>query len=310
MCGVCSFGWDWGCAAPTSGIWRPIKLQGVKTAWLESIHITHPEPAEVATVQVDPDTGTVTDSLPSWYPIRIDVELGSLCEKALLDTKLVVQIERLLQSGGSVEVSTDKFETSFALFRFPSKSRQRAGSRGAVDDVSSLAGRGNEGADNDVRSLAGQGASDEASACGPNEREASEELTPKRFTISQGRLEVEIDKPELWWPNGTGLSRTLYRVTVSLVSKATSEILSRCQKRVGLRTVKLVREEDAWGESFGFEVNGVKIFAKGANWIPADIYLPRLTPKKYRALLQVRATKQGVIHTYIPVKKPVLNHGA
>ncbi|GAQ87341.1 beta-mannosidase [Klebsormidium nitens] len=273
-----SYGWDWGCAAPTFGIWRPIKLHGFKTAWLESIHITHPEITEVA-VRMDPDTGTTTYSPPASVPICIEVELGSLCEKALDDTKLAVQIERLMRDGSGVKVLADEFELDAVLPKSlrANTSQQSTESYGAVDDVSSLAGEGNKGA------------SEEASASGPYKGEALEQMTPKHVKKSNGRLEVDLEKPELWWPNGTGLGQTLYRVTVSLVSKATSEILSRCQKRVGLRTLKLVREKDEWGESFGFEINGVKIFAKGANWIPADIYLPRLTPEKYRALLQSAA---------------------
>lgn len=271
----CSFGWDWGCAAPTFGIWRPIKLQGFKTAWLESIHITHPDIREAA-VRVDPDTGTPTYSPPASIPLSIEVQLGSLC--ALDDTKLAVQIERLMRDGSGVKISAKDFRLDAVLARNP-KTCDSQESHATADDVSSSARRRD------------RGPSEEASRSGPNKREALEELTPQRATTSQGRLEVDLEKPELWWPNGTGLSQTLYWVTVSLVSKATSEVLSRCQKRVGLRTVKLVREKDDWGESFGFEVNGVRIFAKGANWIPADIYLSRLTPEKYRALLQV--TRRG-----------------
>ena len=45
----------------------------------------------------------------------------------------------------------------------------------------------------------------------------------------------------------------------------------------GLRSLKLVRQKDQWGESFGFELNGVPVFAKGANAIPNDVFLPRVT---------------------------------
>jgi hypothetical protein len=37
------------------------------------------------------------------------------------------------------------------------------------------------------------------------------------------------------------------------------------------------RKPDEFGRSFTFVVNGVPIFAKGSNWIPADSFPTRLT---------------------------------
>ncbi|GBL35668.1 beta-mannosidase B [Filimonas sp.] len=49
--------------------------------------------------------------------------------------------------------------------------------------------------------------------------------------------------------------------------------------------VKLVQDKDSIGQSFYFTVNGKPTFMKGANWIPADVFLPRITKQKYRQLL-------------------------
>ncbi len=98
---------------------------------------------------------------------------------------------------------------------------------------------------------------------------------------------MTIRNPELWWPNNMG-AQPLYEVEVKLFSKDGS-LLDNCTKRIGLRTLVLDRHSDQWGESFQFVVNGVPFFAKGANWIPADAILARMTQKDYRMLIKASA---------------------
>lgn len=90
--------------------------------------------------------------------------------------------------------------------------------------------------------------------------------------------EYEVEDPQLWWPNGMG-AQPLYTVTVEIDG-------DRCTKRIGLRTLRLVRERDEWGESFCHEVNGVKFFAMGADYIPEDNILSRITPERTRWLME------------------------
>ena len=85
---------------------------------------------------------------------------------------------------------------------------------------------------------------------------------------------IEVKDPQSWWPNGYG-KQNLYQLEVTL-NNGTSVLDSR-KFQIGLRTIKLKQEPDEWGESFTFVVNGVPIFVKGADWIPADSFPTRTT---------------------------------
>jgi len=97
-------------------------------------------------------------------------------------------------------------------------------------------------------------------------------------------MQIEIDHPRLWWVNGMG-EQPLYDVLVQVIG-ANGSILDEATRRIGLRTLTLERHADEWGESFYFAINGVPFFAKGANWIPADVFAPRLTEADYGRLIR------------------------
>ncbi len=94
-------------------------------------------------------------------------------------------------------------------------------------------------------------------------------------------MPVGIGQPKLWWPNGLG-DQPLYTVTVRVDADGAIDGATR---RVGLRTIELRRKTDEWGKSFEFVVNGVPVFAKGGNWIPADSFPERMTASRYRHLI-------------------------
>ena len=108
----------------------------------------------------------------------------------------------------------------------------------------------------------------------------------KRWTCEAGELfssGICIQDPCLWWPNGYG-EQPLYQVVVELLSGGT--VIDRWERRIGLRTMTVCREKDQWGEQFCHVVNGVKIFAMGADYIPEDCILSRMTPERTRWLLE------------------------
>jgi beta-mannosidase len=124
-------------------------------------------------------------------------------------------------------------------------------------------------------------------------------------TVSRTTLPVDrgaarglltIRDPELWWPLGWG-HQPLYTVAASL--KDGPKTVHTKRLRIGLRTIELVRDRDERGERFGFKVNGHPIFAKGANWVPADVFPDRLTEAQYRQLLDsVAAAHMNMIRVW------------
>ena len=93
-----------------------------------------------------------------------------------------------------------------------------------------------------------------------------------------------IKNAQLWWPNGYG-EQPLYTVSVVLID-ADGNMADSWTRRIGLRTMTINTDKDEWGECFAHEVNGVKIFAMGADYIPEDNILSRVTPERTRRLLE------------------------
>ncbi|MBN1877481.1 MAG: glycoside hydrolase family 2 protein, partial [Anaerolineae bacterium] len=96
-------------------------------------------------------------------------------------------------------------------------------------------------------------------------------------------LALLVDDPQLWWPNGLG-EQPLYQAEVVLIRDGV--ILERRSFQVGLRQLELRQEVDKWGKTFTFVVNGVPIFARGADWIPGDSLPTRMTPERYERLIR------------------------
>lgn len=119
------------------------------------------------------------------------------------------------------------------------------------------------------------------------------ELRPGENTVS---LPVMIDNPYLWMPNGWG-EPSLYKFTAS-VSVDGVEVASQ-ERQVGLRSIRVVMEDDEHGKSFYFEVNGHPMFAKGANFIPDDALLPNVTPERYKRIFEdVKAANMNMLRVW------------
>jgi beta-mannosidase len=125
-------------------------------------------------------------------------------------------------------------------------------------------------------------------------------------TSGEALVSVPIANPQLWWPNSYG-EQPLYKVEVALRRSehhTTAAPLDLRTYRIGLRTLELRQEEDEDGDgrsgrSFVFVVNGVPIFAKGSNWIPADSFPTRLTNEHLEGLIRSAAqTHQNMLRVW------------
>ena len=128
------------------------------------------------------------------------------------------------------------------------------------------------------------------------ERRRSVEEREFRIGVHEDSVTWEVQNPQLWWCNGLGKPH-LYDFTIA-VKRGVSEI-EKATVRTGIRTVELVTQPDEKGESFYFKLNGVPVFAKGANYIPQDIFQDRVTPAQYKNLLDdVAASNMNMLRVW------------
>ena len=123
---------------------------------------------------------------------------------------------------------------------------------------------------------------DAAKLTGLSWRAAITDPDGRRLEVPTDGGELTIEEPKLWWPSGYG-EQPLYGVEVELLKDGA--VLDTWNRRIGLRTITVHIERDAYGECFEHEINGVRIFAMGADYIPEDNILPRVTPERTRELL-------------------------
>ncbi len=245
----CMFGWDWGPRLPDVGIFREVSILSGEKARLEQVYIT----------QIWEDQGVVI------------AQAGAPGSQSITDTK-----QRNKQDADSVTlqfgVTVEDFVTDEKVQERREKSLPgSAKSPYAADEEYEI----RIALYDDQGCLVEEKSSLQAEKGCVNAADGS----------SVGGWDtITVEHPRRWWPHGYG-KQPLYRAQVTLLD-AEGNLLDTWSRRIGLRTMTVNRDKDEWGECFAHEVNGVKIFAMGADYIPEDNILSRVTKERTRKLLE------------------------
>lgn len=126
------------------------------------------------------------------------------------------------------------------------------------------------------------------------------EVAKKQVSLTKGTNRVQMDytiaNPRLWWPNGLG-EPYLYDFKTALTVNS-KEADSRSQE-IGLRSIVLHNDKDQYGHNLYFEVNGKPVFMKGADMVPLDNFLPRITRERYEMhVLDAKAVNMNMIRVW------------
>lgn len=96
------------------------------------------------------------------------------------------------------------------------------------------------------------------------------------------KISFSIMKPDLWWCNGLG-KPNMYNIVFEI--KKGKKVLEKKSIRTGLRSIELIQMNDSVGKTFFFKLNGIPVYMKGANFIPADNFIPRVSKEIYSKLI-------------------------
>jgi beta-mannosidase len=116
--------------------------------------------------------------------------------------------------------------------------------------------------------------------------DGEEPITTTKVKIERKKASavLEVDNPKLWWTHDIG-TPYLYQLKVELLADGTK--VDEKEEAIGIRTIEVRRRDENGHSSFTFVLNGEKIFAKGANWIPIDSFIGAVPDTRYKQLIKM-----------------------
>ena len=281
---ACMFGWDWGPRLPDAGLFREVSVLAVNEARLKQVYVTQEHAVAKHTDcgdEVDRVTLTVraeaerTAQEKARAVLREGVRRGYLNaaaeqaqeQAADVTATLSIQVAVTAPDGqiftGTADIADDE-DWGQAQITIPQPALWWPNGYGA-QPLYKVAVTLTE---NGKQAVGAQGVQD------------------KQMDGAQRRQESEAAAAQANEAAGQGEACAL----------------DSWERRIGLRTMRVnqdSRADEVWdehltdqkkderpGKNFAFEVNGLQIFAMGADYIPEDNILPRVTAARTRRLLQ------------------------
>lgn len=113
-----------------------------------------------------------------------------------------------------------------------------------------------------------------------------EGLQNEMVALNNGQITrvIKVKNPKLWWPRGHG-EQNIYDQNILLYT-INNQVIDSCKLKYGIKTSELIQEKDEWGTSYYFKINGRRIFSKGGDYIPQDIFPARVTDQAIVRLVE------------------------
>ncbi len=248
------FGWDWGPRLITVGIWESVEIHRRRVAQLSDVYAyTAEATTEQAILHVNVACQRIAPIRYTDFNTYRSASRHTEAEYSLADVPgaLLAHTPALSASSEHAhdEASNTNMPLEIAVVLYDREGQEVAQERTTVERSASIHGIGGTLADSI-------------------------------------HIELPIMKPQLWWTHDLG-EPYLYTLVVTLY--AGDDRVDRSEQSVGVRTIELQQHNEQGERSFAFVLNGVRLYARGANWIPADNRIGAIPNERYRELIELSA---------------------